>query len=89
MQPGPKRKRKSDLAKHGVDLALAGRFDFESALVEEDRDARGEQRFRAIGWIDNRLCYLVYTERGDEMHAISLRPVTPQERRHYEKEKRL
>jgi uncharacterized DUF497 family protein len=77
-------KRRTNLAKHGMDLADAERFDFDGAMIEEDRDAKGEQRFRAVGWIGNRLCYLIYTERGEEMRVISLRPVTRKERRDYE-----
>lgn len=79
-------KRRSNLAKHGVDLADADRFEFNFALVEEDRDVRGEQRFRAIGWIDDRLCYLIYTVRGDETHVISLREADKKERRRYFRE---
>lgn len=77
-------KRRINLAKHGMDLADAHRFDFGDAVIEEDRDARGEQRFRAVGRIGDRLCFLIYTEQGDEMRVISLRPVTRKERRDYE-----
>lgn len=79
-------KRRTNLAKHGMDLADAARFDFDSAVIDEDRDARGEQRFRGIGWIDDRLCCLVYTLRGQGTHVISLRPAEPKDRRYYEKE---
>lgn len=45
-------KRRSNLAKHGVDLALAEQFDWESAIFEEDdSEAYGEQREIATGWI--------------------------------------
>ena len=43
-----------------------------------------EVRFRAIGWVRDRLCFLVYALSGDdEVRAISLRPATPKERRRY------
>lgn len=77
-------KRRSNLAKHGIDLADADNFEFETALVEEDRDAEGEQRFRAIGFIRDRLHFLVYVLRDDdEVHAISLRPANAKERKRY------
>lgn len=59
-------KRRSNLAKHGMDLADAKHFDFEHAIIEEDRDTKGEQRFRATGWMGDRLVYLVYTDRGEK-----------------------
>jgi uncharacterized DUF497 family protein len=80
-------KRRSNIAKHGVDLADADAFEFETALVQEDQDAEGEQRFRAIGFIRDRLHFLVYALGDDEeVHAISLRPVTPKERKRYAEE---
>jgi uncharacterized DUF497 family protein len=80
-------KRSSNYAKHGLDLADADRFDFQSALIEEDRDIRAEQRFRALGWIDERLCLLVFTMTGeDEIHAVSLRKADKGEARRYLRE---
>jgi uncharacterized DUF497 family protein len=78
-------KRRQNLARHGIDLADVERFDFENATVDEDRDARGEQRLRSVGFVGDLLCFLVYTYRGDDIHAISLRPATPKERRNHEK----
>jgi len=82
-------KRRTNLAKHGMDLADVASFDFENATIEEDRDARGEQRFRAIGFVGDRLCFCVYTDRGDDIHAISIRPASRKERRNYEKKVQL
>jgi uncharacterized protein len=80
-------KRRSNLAKHGVDLALAERFDFVTAIIiEDDSEAYGEQREVAIGWIDDALYVYVYTLRGDEDHAISLRKANPKEWRWYAEE---
>lgn len=81
-------KRRANLAKHGVDLALAERFNFVTAMIEEDRShAYGEQRERAVGWIDNDLYVYVYTLRGDDDHAISLRKATSREARRYAESK--
>jgi uncharacterized protein (DUF4415 family) len=60
-------KRRRNLAKHGVDLAIAERFDFHTAWIrEDDSEAYGEQREIAIGWIGDALYTYVYTLRRDE-----------------------
>jgi uncharacterized DUF497 family protein len=80
-------KRRRNISKHGVDLAIAERFEFDTAFLEEDRsEPYGEQRETATGRIDDALYVYVYTLRGDEDHAISLRKATPKERRRYAKE---
>jgi uncharacterized DUF497 family protein len=40
-------KNAANRAKHGMDLADAGDFDFNTAIVEEDRDVRHEWRLQA------------------------------------------
>jgi uncharacterized DUF497 family protein len=79
-------KRVENIRKHGVDFVEAKGFDFITALIEEDQDVRGERRFRAIGWIGDRLYFLVYTLRGDDTHVISLRLATKREYRRYAEE---
>jgi uncharacterized DUF497 family protein len=80
-------KNRENLAKHGIELTAAGRFDWEHAVIEEDPSAEyGEQRERATGRIDNALYVYIYTLRGDDEHAISLRKATKQEARRYAKE---
>lgn len=77
-------KSRSNLAKHGIPLAAAGDFDWDTALLEEDRsEAYGEHRERAIGFIGDRLYVYVYTLREGDDHAISLRLATKQEARFY------
>jgi hypothetical protein len=77
-------KRRGNLVKHGVDFAIAERFDFHTAVFhEDDSEAYGERREIAIGWIDDRLYVYVYTLRGGEDHAISLRKATRKEQRRY------
>jgi uncharacterized DUF497 family protein len=81
------RKRQSNLAKHGVDFALADRFELDTALVEEDRDSSGEQRFRSIGYIGDVLYFLAFKIEVDgNLRVISLRRATPKERRRYAEE---
>jgi uncharacterized DUF497 family protein len=70
-----------------VDFAIAERFDFHTAVLrEDDSEAYDERREVVIGWIDDELYVYVYTLRGDEDHAISLRKATPKERRRYVEE---
>ena len=77
-------KRRRNFQKHGVDLAIAERFDFVTAIIQEDdSETYGEQRQIAIGRIEDALYVYVYTLRGEEDHAISLRKATPRERRRY------
>ncbi len=68
---------------HGISLAEAERFEFDTALVEEDRDMRHEERWRAIGFIGDRLHFLVFAETDDGPRFISLRLATAAERRRY------
>lgn len=59
-------------AKHGLSLSLAADMDVE-ALVEDDRFDYGETRYRAFGFIDGVAHCLVFTLRGEDVWAISLR----------------
>jgi uncharacterized DUF497 family protein len=71
--------------KHGMSLAEADGFDFDTALVvEDDRKPYGEQRFFAIGQLrSGRIAALAYTYRDDEPRPISLRNATPKEKRRW------
>ena len=73
-------------AKHGVSLAAATDFDWDTALErEDDRFDYGEIRFVAIGLIDARLYVMVFTEGSDDdaVRIISLRPAERHEMRFY------
>ena len=60
-------------SKHGVSLALAESFEWDSAIdALDDRHASGEQRFFAYGLIDDRVHCLVHTVRDETLRAISL-----------------
>lgn len=80
-------KRRRNIAKHGIDLAMAERFDFSTALIEIDLTSEtGEQRERAIGWIEGAgdLHLMVFSYVGDDdIRAISLRRATKSEYRRY------
>ncbi len=82
-------KRRSNLIKHGVDFAGAERFNWDNAIeFLDDRGDYGEERWTAIGWIDDGIHVLTYTERDQSLRVISLRKATNEERRRYAKETR-
>lgn len=79
-------KREANCIKHGVDFAAAIWFNWESAILAEDRRRNyGEQRRVAIGFIGVRLHVLVFTLRGDAIRLIGLRKANLREVKRYEK----
>lgn len=70
--------------KHGLSLAFAANVDWSDVwfLVDDRADYR---ELREIGYslIDGRLYCVVYTQRGDTMHIISLRKANRREVKHY------
>jgi uncharacterized DUF497 family protein len=76
-----------NLRKHGVDLEDAKLVLFDPrALVREDTDAEGEQRFIIVGTdARSRVLTVIYTYREpDTIRLISARPATKRERQAYE-----
>lgn len=78
-------KNRANQSKHGLAFEDLARFDWDYALVAEDPDSWGEQRFLALGPIDNRLVMLVFVERADEVRAISLRKAITAEIRRWQR----
>ena len=76
-------KREETLAKRGIDFASVANFGWDTALIRAS-DRHGESRWVAIGYIGNRLHYVVYTQRGGRLRVISLRRANPRERGRYE-----
>jgi hypothetical protein len=77
-------KVESNLDKHGVSLADADGFEWETAVVREDtRKQYPEQRFEAKGLIGERLYVMVYCLRADAVRVISLRKANPREVNRY------
>lgn len=67
-----------------MSFELAADFDWSSAwIVEDTRQAYAEKRFQALGYINEHLCMLVFTPRGDAVHVISLRRANQRERTRY------
>ena len=78
-------KTKLNIARHGVDIALAESFEIETALIEiDDRHDYGEIRYIAIGYLTERLHVMVFTIRDQTMRVISLRKANRKERERYE-----
>ena len=72
------------LEKHGVSLADAEGFEWESAVVRQDsREQYAEPRFEAKGYIGDRLHVIVFCLRADAVHVISLRKANPREVKSY------
>jgi uncharacterized protein len=70
--------------KHGVSLAEADRFEWDTAVVWADlRQDYGENRHIAIGYIGLRLYVLVFVEREPETRIISLRKANQREIKRY------
>ena len=77
-------KDETNIAKHGVSLALAASMDMETAVVlEDDRREYGETRFRAFGRIDGQAYCLAFTVRENAVRAISLRRAHQKEMKRY------
>lgn len=75
--------------KHGMSLADANRFDWDNAVIDEDRsEAYGEARFRALSFVGLTLCVLIFTTNDDaqEDRAISLRKATKPEEREWDEQ---
>lgn len=58
--------------KHGISLERVGELDI-LALLQDDRNAYGEVRYRAWGLIDDQPHCLAFTYRAGHVRAISLR----------------
>jgi uncharacterized DUF497 family protein len=77
-------KNETNTEKHGVSLSAAADFEWDEALVwNDERKNYGEARMCAIGYIGNRLYYVVYVDREEVRRIISLRKANLREVKHY------
>ena len=77
-------KDKANQTKHGVSLGLANELDWVEVLAKPDtRRDYGELREIGYGVIDGRLYCVVFTQRNNHMHVISLRKANSREVRDY------
>jgi uncharacterized DUF497 family protein len=74
----------SNIAKHGVSLALAAELEWEWLLVKPDtRRDYGELRMVGYAPIGPRVFCVVFTDRGEERRMISLRKANTREVNYY------
>ncbi|WP_397475412.1 BrnT family toxin [Pusillimonas sp.] len=77
-------KDKANRAKHGVSLSLARGLDWPEVMAKPDtRRDYGELREIGYGVIENRLYCVVFTQRRNMMHVISLRKANSREVKNY------
>ena len=77
-------KNESNIDKHGLSLADAGGFEWETAVVREDvRSQCAEPSFEAKGYVGDRLHVVVFCLRTDVVRVISLRKANPREVKSY------
>ena len=67
-------KRDKTLAERGLDFADAKKlFAGPTLMLPDERKAYGEARWQTYGLLGERLVMLVWTERGEDRHIISMR----------------
>ena len=73
-------KREKTLAERGLDFADAAELfaGLTQTLPDERRDY-GEARWQTYGLIDGRLVMVVWTQRGDDRHVMSMRKCNERE----------
>lgn len=68
-------KDKANVAKHGVSLALAGKLDWDAALVwRDDRFEYEEMRMLALAPETSTLYFVAFVDRGEVRRIVSLAP---------------
>ena len=68
------RKRRANIAKHGLDFADVEKvFAGPMVLFEDDRTDYGEQRMIGIGLLDYLVVLIVHVETNDTVRIISMR----------------
>lgn len=78
------RKRRSNLAKHGLDFFDVGAVFEAPHIVVPSAHEGEEDRFLAIGVLEGRLVTVVYTIRSEAIRIISFRRARHEERQKYQ-----
>lgn len=77
-------KRDATLAARGLDFAHAALvFDGVTADEADERRSYGEVRMITVGRLGGRMVIVVWTQRGDARHVISMRKANEREQRTY------
>jgi uncharacterized DUF497 family protein len=80
------KKREQNIKNHQLDfIGCETLFDFPVVAWDDNREAYGELRINLLGWLNGCVVHMTYTERGDNLHIISLRKATKHEIRRYQK----
>lgn len=77
-----KRKSKSSLDKHGIDFDDAVEI-FYGPIILRRSDRNNEERWIAIGFLENKLIAVVFTRRADAFRIISARRARKNEESEY------
>lgn len=74
-------KRARTLVERGLDFDDAARLFSDAPVVDyvDDRRDYGEVRWISSGYLDGRLLVIVWTQRGDTRHVISMRKANERE----------
>jgi hypothetical protein len=81
-------KNAQNIELRGLSFERAAEFEFATAwIVVDDRKDYGETRYRAIGFLAERLHALVFTETQVGIRVISFRKANQREERLYEQAK--
>ncbi len=73
-----------NIAERSLSFERAAEFNFETALIgSDDRRVYSEVRYVALGYLDERLHVLCFTETHDGIRVISFRKANSREVNHY------
>jgi uncharacterized protein len=79
-------KRETTLRERGLDFAEAAEvFAGDTLERPDERRDYGEKRSVTLGTLRGRVVVVVWTERGDARHVISMRKANDREKRVYQK----
>jgi len=79
-------KRDATFAERGLafeDAAII--LDGDTLTAEDTRANYGERRFQTVGFLDGRMVMVVWTQRGEARHIISMRKCNDREKAKYQK----
>ncbi|MFI3155556.1 MAG: BrnT family toxin [Methylococcaceae bacterium] len=77
-------KRQINLKKHGIDLAeCVSIFDHLMITKEDARENYGEQRLQSLGLLNSVVVFMVWIDKVEHPHLISVREATNYEQKYY------
>lgn len=80
-------KNSKNVSERGLPFSRVAHFQWGSAIFKEDtRKEYPERRFVAVGYLEDRLHVLCFSETDLGIRVISFRKANKREEKHYEKE---